>query len=34
MPRTKGSAPPWANRPPKNYREFFQVLRELIPEHK
>jgi hypothetical protein len=29
----EGYAPPWTNRPPKNYREIFQVLRELIPEH-
>ncbi|OGS82283.1 MAG: hypothetical protein A2061_01730 [Gallionellales bacterium GWA2_59_43] len=28
-----GSAPPGTNRPPKNYREIFQVLLELTPEH-
>ena len=30
--RSEGYAPPCQGRPPKDYREIFQVLREIIPE--
>ena len=32
LPAPAGYAPPCQSSPPKNYREIFQVLRDIIPQ--
>ena len=32
FPAPEGFAPPCQGRPPKSYREIFQVLKDLLPE--